>query len=93
MKQAATRIVTKAVLIPGHKTIAVYGYDPYNTADRHMLGMRIVRTFPGPLGPIAFRCQQSWDFCAGDVATKLRYYETHGMHGLPMRGMFARQAN
>lgn len=84
---------TKAVIIPGYRVLAVYGCDPYNSVDALTLGKHIVASFPGPLGPIAFRLQQSWDFCPGDVATKLRYYKNHGMHRLPLRGLLARQAS
>jgi hypothetical protein len=56
------------------------------------MAQRVVRMWPGPLTRVATRNQQSWDFCPGDVASKVRYYENHGMHALPLRGLMVRQA-
>ena len=68
-----------------HKRI--YGCDPYNSTDAQQVATRIVTSYPGPLGEIAFRCQRSWDFGPNGVAERLRYYSAYGMHQLPLLPM------
>ena len=72
---------------------SAYGHDPYNSTDQHNMARRIIRMWPGPLTSVATREHASWDFTPGDIAAKVRYYETHGIHRLPLRGLMARQAD
>jgi len=53
----------------------VYGFDPYNTTNAGIQGKLFVRSFNGPLGPIAYRCQKSWDYLPGlSAAEKIKHY-------------------
>lgn len=54
-----------------------YGCDPYNTLDAPALNERIIRSYHGPLDPIAYRSHRNWDFAAGvSSIDKLLSYRT-----------------
>lgn len=69
----------------GRVMSAAYGFDPYNTTQ----GLRPFN-YNGPLTPIAYREQASWDFTPGSQQDKLNYWHQYGMHRLPLRNTPAR---
>jgi hypothetical protein len=64
-----------------HMGIA-YGIDPYNTTAPVV---PFLQAYNGPMTPVAYREQASWDFTPGTQRDKLNYYAQHGMHRLPLR--------
>lgn len=52
---------------------SAHGFDPYNTVNAALQAKVFVRTFHGPLNPVAYRAQQVWDFLPGlSAAEKIK---------------------
>lgn len=60
----------------------VHGFDPYNTLDHRIADARFIRSFSGPLNPVAYRDQKRWDFAHGDGADAklVNYRPAQGSH-------------